>query len=372
MQTSKPSGFLAHLSPDDFMRRYWQKKPLLVRCALPQAADTIDRNTLFSLACQDGVESRLVAKLGDTWSLRSGPFKRRSLPALAQPGWTVLVQGVDLHHASVHTLLSHFRFLPSVRLDDVMVSWASDGGGVGPHVDSYDVFLLQLEGRRRWRIGPATDTGLEQGIPLKILRHFEPTHTWDLDPGDMLYLPPGWAHDGVALGPCMTASIGFRAPAKQALGREVLQAMLDGAEPPELDALYQDRSQAATANPGKIPPQLSVFAQTAIERFLRQPQALACALGEVLSEPKPTVWFESGPAYMEGCSVKLNCRTRMAYDTHHIFINGESFCASGRDARVMRYLADTGVLLPKHIDQLGEQAQQLVQEWLQAGWLQVV
>jgi 50S ribosomal protein L16 3-hydroxylase len=372
LRTPKPSGFLAHLSPDAFMRRHWQKKPLLVRQALPNAVDVIDRNALFTLACQDGVESRLVAKQDSHWRLSSGPFKRRALPALAQPGWTVLVQGVDLHHPSVHALLSNFRFLPSVRLDDVMVSWASDGGGVGPHVDSYDVFLLQLEGRRRWCIGPVKDTSLVPGLPLKILSHFEPTHMWDLEPGDMLYLPPGWAHDGVAQGPCMTASIGFRAPAKQALGREVLQAMLDGAEPPGHETLYQDRSQVATSHPGLIPPALHAFAQSAIERFLGQPQALACALGEVLSEPKPTVWFEPGLPYTEGCSVKLDSRTRMAYDKHHVFINGESFRASGRDALVMRQLADTTVLSPPLLLQLGEQAQHLVHEWLQAGWLQVV
>jgi 50S ribosomal protein L16 3-hydroxylase len=372
MKILKPVPLLGGLSPEAFMRQHWQKKPLLIRQACAETSMLINRVALFALACQVGVESRLIVRDGSSWQLSHGPFKRRTLPRTDQPGWTLLVQGVDLHVQAAHELLAKFHFLPSARLDDVMVSWASPGGGVGPHVDSYDVFLLQLQGQRRWRIGPVQDTTLESDAPFKVLRHFVPTQEWVLDAGDMLYLPPGWGHDGVAQGECLTASIGFRAPAQQALGREVLQCLLDGVEPPETDPLYRDPHQSATLNAGRIPVELSTFALDAIERLLRQPKALACALGEVLSEPKPNVWFDQGQVLQNECGVALDRRTRMAYDDHHVFINGESFRAGGQDARVMRRLADARYLTPVQLERLTTEARDLVDQWTQAGWLRPV
>ena len=151
------------------------------------------------------------------WKLRHGPFARRYLPAMSQREWTLLVQGVDLHNDAVHQLMQQFRFVPEARLDDLMISYATDGGGVGPHFDSYDVFLLQAHGRRRWRIGRQKDLTLKEGIPLKVLAEFEPEEEFVLEPGDMLYLPPRYAHDGIAEGECITYSIGFRAPARAEL-----------------------------------------------------------------------------------------------------------------------------------------------------------
>lgn len=369
METTNPSALLGALSADDFMRRHWQKEPLLIRQALPGPSSWIERSDLFALAARDGVEARLVVREDSRWTLRHGPLARRALPRIDRPGWTVLVQGVDLHLDAASELLSRFRFVPDARLDDLMVSWASDGGGVGPHVDSYDVFLLQLQGRRRWRIGPMTDATLEPDTPLRILRHFTPVHEWLLEPGDMLYVPPGWAHDGAAEGECMTASIGFRAPGRQALGRELLQCMLDGTEPLDTDVLYQDGSQAATGAPGRIPQALFAFAKDAAERLLNEPNAMACALGELLSEPKPNVWFEDAPPLADGGSVHLDRRSRMLYDDHHVFINGESFIASGQDARLMRRLADERRLSAPELEGLSEDAFELLGQWVAAGWL---
>jgi 50S ribosomal protein L16 3-hydroxylase len=369
MDISKPLPLLAGLSPETFMRRHWQKKPLLIRGAALEAASLIDRVALFALSAQEGVESRLIARKEDQWTLRHGPVPRRAMPPIGQPGWTLLVQGVDLHVDAAHELLSRFRFVPDARLDDLMISWASDGGGVGPHVDSYDVFLLQLQGRRRWRVGPPGDAGLVEGAPLKILRNFVPREEWLLDAGDMLYLPPGWAHDGTAEGECMTASIGFRAPARQALGREVLQCMLDGAEPPDADTLYKDKAQPATDAPGRMPEGLLAFAADAAERLLREPLALACALGELMSEPKPDVWFDPGAPLEDSRGVRLDRRSRMVYDDHHVFLNGESFRAAGRDARLMRHLADRHRLEAEEVMRLSENARELLDQWVQAGWL---
>ena len=243
--TDRPLPLLGGLTPERFMRRHWQKKPLLIRQAMPGFEPPLARNDLFALAAREGVESRLIER-GDTgWTLRQGPFERRALPALKRPGWTLLVQGVDLHVQAAHELLQRFRFVPDARLDDLMISWASEGGGVGPHFDSYDVFLLQASGRRRWRIGRQDDLSLQPGVPLKILQNFTPEESFVLEPGDMLYLPPRWAHDGDALdGDCMTCSIGFRAPQRGGLAGELLQRMADAMED---ETLYRDPRQAATA-----------------------------------------------------------------------------------------------------------------------------
>ncbi len=369
MSLSEKTPLLGGLSPEIFMRRHWQKKPLLIRQAVPNASSLATRSELFAMAARDEVESRLVVQEGEAWRLRNGPMPRRALPPVSQKQWTLLVQGLDMHLDAAHALLSRFRFVPDARLDDLMVSWASDGGGVGPHVDSYDVFLLQLQGQRRWRIAPPGDAEFKPGLPLKILQHFSPTQEWLLEPGDMLYLPPGWGHDGVAVGECMTASIGFRAAGRAELRHEVLQRMLDGADRPDVDPLYRDPAQPATDTPAQVPAALHDFVHREIERWMSEPLSLACALGEVLSEPKPQVWFDEGAPMSPGKGVRLDRRSRMLYDAHHVFINGESFRASGADARLMRRLADARMLSPAEVAKLGEGARECVEEWAQAGWL---
>ena len=371
MDISLASPLLGGLSPQLFMRRHWQKKPLLVRQAVPGGVGLIERTQLFDLAAHDEVESRLVVRAGANWTLHPGPLKRAALPPLKQREWTLLVQGLDLHVPAARALLDRFRFVPDARLDDLMLSYASDGGGVGPHVDSYDVFLLQAQGRRRWRIGRARSPELVPGVPLKILAHFEPEQDWLLDAGDMLYLPPGWAHDGVAEGECTTCSIGFRAAGRDELGREVLQRLLDAADAEAAGALYRDPAQAATDTPGRIPDALNAFAADAVARLLDDPTALACALGEVLSEPKRGVWFDAATAgeAAEWPGIALDQRTRMMYDERHVFINGESFRAAGRDARLMRRLADVRKLDGGELGMLSAEARSLLGEWLESGWL---
>ena len=357
------------LSADGFMRRYWQKKPLLARGALPVDEAFVTRAQLFALASTESVESRLIERSAAGWLLRQGPFKRPALPPLKQAAWTLLVQGVDLQLSSARALLDRFRFVPDARLDDVMVSYASDGGGVGPHVDSYDVFLLQLHGRRRWRIGRVVDSSLLPGVPLKILAAFEPEQEWLLEPGDMLYLPPGWGHDGVAERECLTASIGFRAAGREQLGREVLQRALDGGEAIDNDALYRDPKQPATDAPGRIPAALQAFAADAVARTLAAPRWLGCALGEVLSEPKPGVWFETATTPIGVGDVVLDRCSRMLYDDWHVFINGESFQAAGRDATLMRRLADQRLMSARERAALSLPARELLDDWIAAGWI---
>ncbi len=350
------------------MTRHWQKKPLLVRGAIPAFSPVLSRADLFALAGRDEVESRVVAQTGAGWTLRRGPFARRALPALSQPGWTLLLQGADLHDAAAHELLQRFRFVPEARLDDLMISYATDGGGVGPHFDSYDVFLLQAQGRRRWRIGRQKDLTLRDGVPLKVLERFEPEHEYLLEPGDMLYLPPRYAHDGVAEGECQTYSIGFRSPGRGEIARELLQRLSEDAADQAGERLYRDPAQGATATPGAVPAGLLQFAREALQAALADPLALERSLGELLTEPKANVWFEGAGGRIRLSAVALDRRSRMMYDRRHVFINGESYRASGRDASLMRRLADRRVLDAADLAQASEGALSLLRSWCEAGW----
>lgn len=399
MEVNQPLALLAGLTPAQFMRRHWQKKPLLVRHAIPGFHPFLSRAALFKLAANEQVESRLIAQQGKGWSLKKGPFAPKTLPPLSKAGWTLLVQGVDLHEAAGHALLQQFRFVPDARLDDLMISFATPGGGVGPHFDSYDVFLFQASGRRRWKIGLQKDCTLQQGVPLKILQNFEAEEEFVLEAGDMLYLPPRYAHDGIAevcVGPdgktadCMTYSIGFRSPAQSELASELLHRLAEmgedaaescpdeeGSRPSRPQRIYRDPAQLATETPAALPAGLADFAGQAVLQALKDPLALACALGEYMSEPKPGVWFDEPQQAWNGDAAKagqtciaLDARTRMLYDSDHVFINGESYRAKGADARLMRRLADQRQLTTAELRKAGAAAIALLGDWHEAGWLQ--
>ncbi len=367
MDSNKSMALLGGLSTSQFMSRYWQKKPLLVRQAVPDMQALLSRQQLFALAGNDDVESRVVEQRSDAWKLRRGPFGPRALPPLSRSRWSLLVQGTDLHDDRLHELLTRFRFVPDARLDDLMISYATDGGGVGPHFDSYDVFLLQAHGKRRWRIGLQDDLSLRDDVPLKVLANFNAQQEWVLEPGDMLYLPPRYAHDGTAEGECMTYSIGFRAPARQELARELLQRISDeeGDEP----VLYRDAKQPAVESPAEIPQAMAEFARDAVTRALNESGALERALGEYLTEPKGNVWFDAARAPRRLSAVVLDRRSRMMYDRKRIFINGESYLAAGRDATLMRKLADARALDAKAMAGASEDAMELLSSWCAAGWL---
>lgn len=372
MHIDQPLTLLGGLTPAQFMKRHWQRKPLLVRGAVPGMRALVPAARLFELAARDDVESRLVVQDRGGWTLRQGPLASRAIPPAKRAGWTLLVQGMDLHDADVHALLQGFRFVPEARLDDLMISHASDGGGVGPHFDSYDVFLLQAQGRRRWRIGRQKDLTLQPDVPLKILAHFEPEQEFVLEPGDMLYLPPRYAHDGIAEGECQTYSIGFRAPRRGQLARDLLSQLAEDAQDTVSDALYQDRGQPATTTPGAIPSALQAYAHEAVAAALRQRDALDRALGESLTEPKSTVWFERQRVPRVLRAVVLDARTRMLYDKRHIFMNGESWRAAGRDATLMRRLADQRRLQAADLAGASDAARDLLRQWYEAGWLRAL
>jgi 50S ribosomal protein L16 3-hydroxylase len=288
---------------------------------------------------------------------------------LKKSHWSLLVQGVDFHDDGVAALRDQFRFIPDARLDDVMISYASDQGGVGPHFDSYDVFLMQAQGQRRWRYGPQKDLSLQPDMPLKILADFKPR--WDvvLDPGDMLYLPPRYAHEGTAVGECMTYSVGFRVPQTGDLARELLVRLSEGAEDTAGGDLYKDASQAAVSHPAQVPQGLNEFARLALQKSLKDPKALQRALGEYLTEPKANVYFEMGDAPHQLKSVYLDRRSKMMYDAQHIFLNGESWRAAGKDAVLMRQLANQRCLSAEDLAKASADAVSLLLEWCDDGWL---
>ena len=245
----QPLTLLGEISIDTFLKEYWHKKPLLIRGAIPNFEGFLTPNELAGLACEEDVQSRLVSYQKKQWKLEQGPFPEKRFAKLPERDWTLLVQSVNHHMQEGNDLLQQFNFIPHARLDDLMVSYAPDGGGVGPHFDSYDVFLLQGCGQRLWRMSEQKDLSLVAGAPLRILQNFHSEQEWTLSAGDMLYLPPHVAHWGIAIGDCMTYSIGFRAPSAEELSGEFLNYLQMRRE---LSGRYSDPDLTVQSHPAEI------------------------------------------------------------------------------------------------------------------------
>ena len=366
---------LGDITPAQFLTQYWQKKPLLIRQALPGFTPLLSRDALFALAKQDDAESRLITHFKQHWQMQHGPIT--DLPAVDKKDWTLLVQGVNLHDDRVDALLRQFRFIPDSRLDDLMISYATDTGGVGPHFDSYDVFLIQAHGQRRWSISAQTDLSVVDGVPLKILSNFVPEEEFVLEPGDMLYLPPHYCHDGVALGECMTYSIGFRAPAYQELGNAFLQFMADSID---LPGQYADPDLKPTANPAEIGKEMLAQLTEELHKVRFTDDDITIFLGEYLSEPKTNVFF-APPArpmkierFVQSANKKgvvLSRKTQMLYRSKHVFINGESFAIGSADKTSLTALANQRHLDPTQLVDVSNDVMEALYIWYQDGWLTI-
>ena len=346
------SGFLAGLTPREFMRRHWQKQPLLARGALPKyaARECITREDLFALAARDDVESRVIARHGAKWSVRHGPFARGALTHMPRRNWTLLVQGVDQKLPQAAHLKREFSFLPHARLDDVMVSYAVPGGGVGPHFDSYDVFLVQGSGERRWRIGSQSDLGLVPDTPVKILARFEPEREWTVEAGDLLYLPPQYAHDGVAVGECITYSVGFRAPAADELASAFLDFLQDRLD---VGGRYADPDLEPTCEPGRLPTRIVDYAARVAGRLRWTRADVERFVGSYLTEPKHNVVFDPPRRTLapqafakraQARGVALAGATNLLVSGGDAYINGERHAVSKADTRRCAALADARAL----------------------------
>ncbi len=343
---------LGGLSPGQFLAEYWQKKPLLVKQAIPGFSGVLSRDDVFDLACNPDVESRLVRCTEGEWSLDRGPFKRSALKGKKHP-WTVLVQGVNLWIPDGDALLHRFDFIPQARLDDLMVSYAVEGGGVGPHFDHYDVFLIQGLGKRRWQIGDQSDRSLLPDAPLKILADFQPTLDWVLEPGDMLYLPPHWAHNGTAIGECMTYSVGFRSPTAQEMGAAFLEWMQERLH---LDGLYEDPDLEVPRHSGEIGPGMVEQVEAMIARIRWSTEDVGDFLGHYLTEPKPHVFFEPPDTEMslnkfgkalQTSGFRLDPRSILLFSQDRFYLNGERLAVAPSCHAALVELADHRRLPPE-------------------------
>lgn len=332
---------LGGLTPRSFLRRHWQKRPLFVRAAFSPAERIAGVDELLALAARDDVESRIVERHGRRWETHHGPFAR----ARPKPrDWTLLVSGVNLASDAADRLLRRFSFVPQARLDDLMVSYATPGGGVGPHVDSYDVFLLQGPGRRRWTVWDSARV------------------SYVCEPGDLLYLPPGLKHDGVALEPCFTYSVGFRAPRGAELGAAFLDWLNERGLP---EARYRDPNLSPSATPARLPVSMIDYAARTLARIRWSRGDVERFLGEYLTMPKGHVVFRPRPTTrtLRTSIVRLDPKTQLLYSGQRFFINGET--VKERSA-ALRRLADRrwahGAALAR--DSLGR----LISEWQRAGY----
>lgn len=345
------SQLLGGLSPAVFLNEYWQKKPLLVRQAVPDFAGLLSLEDLQQLAEREDAVTRLVELRNKRWQLEQGPFNARRWARLKE-GWTLLVQNVNHFLPAAADLFYSFDFISHARLDDLQVSASPAGGGIGPHLDSYDVFLLQARGSKRWQISTQTDHELDPDAPLKILSNFRVEQEWVLEPGDMLYLPPGVAHCGTALEPGMTYSIGFRAPSANDLAHEFLDFLHDHLD---LPGRYADPDVAPVEHPAAIDPQMCERIAGLLSGIRWDSDLVRDFLGCMLSEPKQHVFFEGPDRPVSRAvfarrvaeqGVRLDLKTQLLFSGTRFYCNGEAFDADGDEGRLLTELADTRRLAP--------------------------
>ena len=362
MNPDTPLQLLGGLTAREFLRDYWQKKPLLVRQAIPDFESPISPDELAGLALEEEVESRLVIEHGERpWELQRGPFNEDTFQDLPERDWTLLVQAVDQFVPEVAELLEDFKFLPKWRIDDLMISFAAPGGGVGPHFDNYDVFLLQAHGHRRWQIGQMcdADSPLLPHADLKILAQFEPTDEWVLAPGDMLYLPPCLAHCGTAEDDCMTYSVGFRAPS----AAEVLTHFTDflGQFLPD-EERYSDADIQPSEDPNQIQRDALERLKTLLNEHMSDERLLMTWFGQFMTEPKY-------PELVAGIEIEeedflgslgdvailiRNPSARMAWsevgEDLVLFASGQSRLVSARLRELLKLICSADAL---HVENLG-------------------
>ncbi len=364
-----------HLPPARlFLEKYWQKKPLLARGLPGQLGNALDRARMIGLACRDDVESRLVFGARNTWRVEQGPFRKRDFAQLPPRNWTLLVNGLESVLPAARRLQQTFSFIPYARHDDVMASYAVPGGSVGPHFDSYDVILLQGAGTRRWQISRQRDLALVEGAPLKILRRFRSQRAWTVHPGDLLYLPPRYAHHGVAIDECITWSVGFRAPGRQDMAERFLDFLRDQ---PRLERAYRDAGLKPQRHPAVIGKQMLRQISEMVKAIRWSETDIERCLGLYLTEPRSNVVFgraqrlsASRFAQLAGTrGVQLNLKSRMLTSGNTLFINGEFAQTEAPTRDTLQRLADERRLPPHTRTNTATRA--LLYEWYRAGYIEI-
>ena len=388
---NKPLQLLNGLTPAQFLAEYWQKKPLLIKNAIPNFTGLLSPDELAGLACEDDVQSRIVKYKKGKWVADHGPFEDddfAKLPEKPTPdnNWTLLVQSVNHHLPEGAALLQLFDFIPHARLDDLMVSYAPNGGGVGPHFDSYDVFLLQGQGKRLWRISEQTDLSLVEGAPLRILQNFDTAQEWLVETGDLLYLPPHLAHWGIAVSDgeidCMTYSIGFRAPKNQELATEFLGFMQDKLNQDKLilDGIYQDADLTLQDHAAEIGKEMIAKVSANLQKIKWSDVVVAEFLGTYLSEPKVDVIFDVNKKMalrafsekLEKIGISLDLKSLMLFSDDHFFLNGEMTKFTEESAAILKTLADNRRINVSDLETytpLDSALLQQMYDWYIAGYL---
>ena len=400
MAKNQALQLLGGLTPTEFLAEYWQKKPLLIKNAIQNFKGLLSPEELAGLACEDDVQSRIVEYINGKWLASHGPFDDDDFAKLPEKpsqahNWTLLVQSVNHYLPEGDALLQQFDFIPHARLDDLMVSYAPDGGGVGPHFDSYDVFLLQGQGKRLWRISEQTDLSLIEGAPLRILQNFDTAQEWLLEAGDMLYLPPHLAHWGIAVSDgktdCMTYSIGFRAPKNQELATEFLGFMQDRMNQDKiiLDGIYQDPDLILQNHSAEISDAMISKVSLNLQKIKWSDDVVAEFLGSYLSDPKADVVFDTNKKtsikiFSEKLAkhgIALDLKSQMLFFDNAslvtFFLNGETITFTGESAKLLKRLADKRHLLSSDLvssdlakhDVLEAQLRQQLYDWYIAGYL---
>ena len=374
---------LGDLSPAAFLRDYWQKRPLVVRQAIPGFAGILDRDQLLGLATRAEATSRLVLehpRRRSRWERHDGPFGGLDAGMLPDRRWTLLVHGVESLVPGGWELLGRFGFIPMARIDDLMVSYAADGGGVGPHDDRYDVFLLQGPGRRRWRVMHRGDRSVDANAAIRVLSRFVADEEWLLEPGDMLYLPPGVAHWGVAEGPCFTYSIGFLAPSHQVLVESFLGYVAHELGPRiDPDALLRDTVTAPAKRPLALPDAMLAEVTSVLGAVRWDARMIEDFFGRFLTSPKARVEFARPARPLDGDAFARRLRTRgrlvLALPSRglvrgrRLYLNGASHDASRATLSLFEELLTTRALpLPRAVD---ARTAALLHGWYAAGWLQL-
>lgn len=362
--------FNTGLTQQQFLTQYWQKKPLLIRQAWEKIDAVLNADELAGLACEQDIESRLIQEFGENgpWQVKHGPFTEADFTSLPETHWTLLVQDVDKHVPELNDIMAKFNFIPDWRRDDLMVSYAPEGGSVGPHTDGYDVFLLQAQGTRRWQISqePLSEAEFIDGLDLKILNTFEADDEWELQPGDMLYLPPHFAHHGVALNDCITFSIGFRAPTQL----ELLDAFMHSLMEREAGQLrYRDPGLQVCDDDKYIDiAALRRFKQSLVNCIEQADDVLMDAVGRLLTETKPSLelladelmseseGFSLSELFAQGEQLQRNSYIRVAWseddDNIQLFAAGETFKADKASRVVISILTGSAPIQAEHWQQI--------------------
>lgn len=391
MAKNQALQLLGGLTPAEFLSEYWHKKPLLIKNAILNFTGLLSPEELAGLACEDEVQSRIVEEINGQWHASHGPFDDEDfarLPENPDPKhrWTLLVQTVNHYLPEASALLQQFDFIPHARLDDLMISYAPDGGGVGPHFDSYDVFLLQGQGKRLWRVSEQTDLELIEGAPLRILKNFDTAQEWLLEAGDMLYLPPQLAHWGIAVSDgkvdCMTYSIGFRAPKNQELATEFLGYMQDKLNQEQLTiaGMYEDADLCLQEHAAEISTDMVTKVAAILRKIHWSNNEVADFLGTYLSEPKPDVVFDVNKKIslsnftksLAKYGITLDLKSQMLFTGNTFYLNGEAVTLNGESAKMLTRLADLRTLSPDELNYSQTADEVLLKqlhEWYLAGFL---